>query len=561
MNSDNPADDAGNSPLDPNKTVDPDKTVSGKSGPENSETLHSSRSDAGPQKLDSSSISSAIIPGARFGNFQILRKLGRGGMATVYAARDLNLNRDVAMKVLQENLSKDTDYVKRFRREAHASAKLNHPNIVQVYEVGSVGASHYITQELVDGQNLRERLADSGQFSPEEAFEVMVSVATALEHAASFGITHRDIKPENIMRSAGGEFKVADFGLASVAADLDSSRANLTAAGLTLGTPRYMSPEQVQGLSVDVRSDLYSLGVSMYHLLAGRPPFEADDPLALAVMHLHETPQPLDRARDPSGRQKGDDKVPEWMVAVVAKLMNKQVDRRYQSPADLLSSLRDRAVISSTEGALVGGAAGLRIRLQRETDNVRGRRDRRHWRTAALVAAPILLVAATAGILVAQPETSVASILVSENVDKADSVQQQYLFANRRNDEAGWLAVEGHYPADENATNAAYAIKSKIQLARYFCNHGRWDDARKLTETLLADPKLKKLYRGVVLAQQCEIAKGVGDDVTLKQTRVLLHSQYSAMESQQPNAAKLLLSVISQQEANLLPVSDQTGDS
>ena len=243
---------------------------------------------------DTEPMSGSLI-GTRLGDFQIMRKLGRGGMADVYAARQLSLGRDVALKVLRTDYARDKDYVERFRREARAAAKLNHPNIVQVYEVGTVDSQHYISQELIEGDNLRQRLDRYGAITAEEAVEVLVGVAAALEVASEAGITHRDIKPENIMRSTRGIIKVADFGLARLGADVATSQASLTQAGLTLGTPRYMSPEQVQGKSVDARSDLYSLGVSMYHLLAGRPPFEADDPLALALMHLHETPMPLDR--------------------------------------------------------------------------------------------------------------------------------------------------------------------------------------------------------------------------------------------------------------------------
>ena len=230
--------------------------------------------------------SSGSLIGTRLGNYQIMRKLGRGGMADVYAARQLSLGRDVALKVLRSDFARDKDYVQRFRREARAAAKLNHPNIVQVIEVGNVESLHYIAQELIDGENLRQRLDREGAISPADAVEVLVGVASALEVASEAGITHRDIKPENIIRSSRGMMKVADFGLARLGADVAATQSNLTQAGLTLGTPRYMSPEQVPGPGRGrAISDLYSLGVSMYHLLAGRPPFEADDPLALAVLH------------------------------------------------------------------------------------------------------------------------------------------------------------------------------------------------------------------------------------------------------------------------------------
>ena len=309
---------------------------------------------------------SGSLIGSRLGDYQVMRKLGRGGMADVYAARQLSLGRDVALKVLRSEFSRDKDYVERFRREARAAAKLNHPNIVQVYEVGSFDSIFYIAQELIDGGNLRQRLEGQGAIGAEEAIELLVSVASALELAAEAGITHRDIKPENIMRSSRGIIKVADFGLARIHTDMSATQTNLTQAGLTMGTPRYMSPEQVQGHSVDARSDLYSLGVTMYHLLAGRPPFEADDPLALALMQLQETPTPLDRARAKRASG-GQPDLPEWLIAVVTRLMNKSPQDRFQSPSELLDAVHNEAAISTISGFGVGTAAAT-IRLQRAAD-------------------------------------------------------------------------------------------------------------------------------------------------------------------------------------------------
>ncbi len=157
--------------------------------------------------------SSASLIGTRLGDYQVMRKLGHGGMADVYAARQLSLGRDVALKILRTDFARDKNYVERFRREARAAAKLNHPNIVQVIDVGSIGATHYIAQELIDGENLRQSLERRGSVSLDEAIEVLIGVSSALEVACEAGITHRDIKPENIMRSSRGVIKVADFGL------------------------------------------------------------------------------------------------------------------------------------------------------------------------------------------------------------------------------------------------------------------------------------------------------------------------------------------------------------
>ena len=198
--------------------------------------------------------SSVSLVGCRMGDYQVLRKLGRGGMADVYAARHLTLGRDVAIKVLRNEYARDADYVKRFRREARAAAKLNHPNIVQVYDVGSVDSNQYMTQELIDGHNLREHLSRHGSLNESEAIEVLVGVASALQVASEAGITHRDIKPENIM-FAEGHPMVADFGIARAVSTAGGN--NITRTGLALGTPGYMSPEQAMG-SRDVDAVSYT---------------------------------------------------------------------------------------------------------------------------------------------------------------------------------------------------------------------------------------------------------------------------------------------------------------
>ena len=401
-----------------------------------------------------SSTSSSNLVGLRLGDYQLLRKLGRGGMADVYAARHLKLARDVAIKVLRSDLARDQDYLSRFRREARAAAKLNHPNIVQVYDVGDVDSHHFIAQELIDGQNLREHLSSAGSLSADEAVDVLLAVGSALESAAELGITHRDIKPENIMRSSRGTIKVADFGLARMMSDVDSSRANLTQAGLTLGTPRYMSPEQVQGKNVDARSDLYSLGVSMYHLLTGRPPFEADDPIALAVSHVNDTPTPLDRARG-----KGD--LPEWLIAVVTRLMSKSPDDRFQTPSDLLHAVRGQASIANFTGH-GGGTAGATIRLQRASDSIAPRTKR----TVAACGAALLLGTAAAGVgywLVHRtPPVTVRGMLRPQEVSKADTVQQQYLLAITPRRSPG---LGSHCPSPSADATVAARLRHQIAVA------------------------------------------------------------------------------------------------
>ncbi len=483
-------------------------------------------------------MSSRYLVGLRLGDYQVLRRLGRGGMADVYAARHLTLGRDVAMKVLQRQYARDADYVERFRREARAAARLNHPNIVGVYDVGSVDSLHYITQELVDGENLREHLQRRGTLSADEAMEVLVGVASALEAAAETGITHRDIKPENIMRSSRGVVKVADFGLARLGPDAGKSHANLTQAGLTLGTPRYMSPEQIQGHSVDVRSDLYSLGVTMYHLLAGRPPFEAEDALALAVMHLHETPMPLDRAR-------GASDLPESLIAIVARLMSKLPKDRFQSPRELLDLIRGE---QSEPNFSHVGAAGATIRLQRISEEESKRRRWRRLRWAVMLLLPLACGICTALAMSRVTPKSVGRMLRPEQVAKADSVEGQYINAVRRNDPAAWRAVSEYFPPSDSAINAEYYAKSTLQLARCLRQANEYKQAARVLDELLANPQVDRLYQALALTQRCEVQELLGGGAALSQSLMRLKALYVDLKANNPADAAIFDSVVSQQE-------------
>ena len=224
------------------------------------------------------------LSGRQFGDYRLLRRLGRGAMADVYLAEQGSLRRQVAFKVLKRELAADDTYVRRFHMEAQAAASLVQANIVQIYEVGLIDDFHYIAQEYVEGQNLSQYISRKGTPDVKMGIAVIRQVASALCKAAERGIVHRDIKPENIMFARSGEVKVADFGLARIGRGEESLK--LTQVGITMGTPLYMSPEQVEGRSLDPRSDLYSLGVTCYHMLAGKPPFRGDTALSVALQHV-----------------------------------------------------------------------------------------------------------------------------------------------------------------------------------------------------------------------------------------------------------------------------------
>jgi len=268
------------------------------------------------------------LSGKELGGFRILRRLGSGAMADVYLAEQSSLKRQVALKVLKRHLAADETFVRRFQREAEAAASLVHANIVQIYEVGQIEHTYYIAQEYVQGLNLRQWLDRNGSPDLRLALVVMRQVAAALAKAAQRGIVHRDIKPENIMLTRTGEVKVADFGLARVAGP--GNQTHLTEVGMTMGTPIYMSPEQVEGRPLDPRSDIYSLGVTCYQMLAGRPPFSGDTALSVALQHLKRQADPLENHRPD---------LPAPLCRVVHKMLAKNPEHRIPSAAELLREL------------------------------------------------------------------------------------------------------------------------------------------------------------------------------------------------------------------------------
>lgn len=494
--------------------------------------------------------------GRRLGEYQILRQIGSGGMANVYAAREMKLQRDVALKILrtdagpQDKVADDSN-LKRFQREAQAAARLNHPSIVQVYEFGEVDGVHYIAQELVDGINLKQAIERDGVCDAAQAIEILRCVAGALQVAHDAGVMHRDIKPENIMRGGDDAIKVTDFGLARMLTQVDTSTANLTRAGLTLGTPRYMSPEQIQGHKVDARSDLYSLGVTMYHLLTGSPPFDADEPIALAVKHINDTPRPLDHAR-------GSSDLPPWLVSLVMQCLQKSPDSRFPS-ADALLAVIDRHTGGDIEAGsrsqpLPGvpttqspesakhskpstiGVSGTTVQLQRVIDEAIGRADadrrRQRWFYAVVVATSI--IGAVAGFLTARHRgsNSIASELRGPNVAQAATISQQYLIALTRNDVPGWTAVSDFFPADEDASRVDYQSKAKLQLARLWIDQGKDAKASELLDQVERSPSVKRLYRLIAKVLRHRIAEDTGDARSASQIKSEIAREVQALESE-----------------------------
>src|SRR5690606_18425988 len=274
-------------------------------------------------------------------------KLGEGGMAEVYLATDLLLNRAVAVKILHARFAGDREFVERFRREARAAASLSHPNVVNIYHVGEDQDTHYIVLEYVKGRNLKDILRRYGPLPIRQATFVARAVAAALAAAHRQNLIHRDVKPHNILITDEGRVKVTDFGIARAA-----SAATLTQTGTLIGSVHYFSPEQARGHPTGPETDIYSLGVVLYEMLTGRLPFTGDTPISVALKHIQEPPVPPSRWRR---------HLPPRLEAIVLKALAKKPEERYRTPAEMLADLRQFNRQYREEGPedVYAGAAGL----------------------------------------------------------------------------------------------------------------------------------------------------------------------------------------------------------
>lgn len=281
------------------------------------------------QRDQASEMVGKIREAFRIPGFKLLARLGRGSMGTVFKARQLNLDRIVAIKILARFLSENQNYVRRFRKEARVIGKLNHPNIVQGFDAGEINGTYYFAMEYCPGPTLLRILQRGGALDQDRAIHITTQIARALDHAHQQDLVHRDVKPDNIMMASGGIAKLCDLGLAK-----DVSRGSgSTEKGATMGTPNYISPEQARGdAAVDIRSDLYSLGATFYHMVTGMPPFDGQNPAVIMVKHLNEPLVPP-RERSPE--------VDPEVQRIIMKMMAKNSLDRFQSPQELLVDLEN----------------------------------------------------------------------------------------------------------------------------------------------------------------------------------------------------------------------------
>jgi eukaryotic-like serine/threonine-protein kinase len=389
--------------------------------------------------------------------YRVEAKIGAGGMAEVYRGFDQVLNRTVAIKVLNPQFARDDAFVERFRREAQAAARLNHPNIVGVYDHGTDNGTQYIVMEFIEGRTLADALSAGRRPTPVQSAEVTQHICAALAAAHAQGVIHRDIKPENVMVTRDGTVKVMDFGIARMLTGPET--APQTSA--VLGTASYLSPEQAQGQPVDARSDIYSLGTVLYEMLTGRPPFTGDSPVAIAYKHVNETPVP------PSHR---DPDIPPQLDAVVMRALAKNPANRYQSAdefADDLERVRRGEDVQATPLLLLGSEATQVISRGHSTQVLPPQTEppgsgRKVW-LGVLIGFLIIAVLTGGGYLAVKGLTSSSSSPTPAAFVITDVLQKPYVTAKALLEAQGLTVTDPPlYQVDETVAPGTVLLQSPV---------------------------------------------------------------------------------------------------
>jgi len=408
------------------------------------------------------------LAGHRLSHYQVLSLIGAGGMGQVYLAEDTRLGRKVALKVLPPAFTGDRDRIRRFEQEAKAASALNQPNILTIHEIGEIDNCHFIVSEYVEGETLRQRIKN-GEMTCSAALDISIQVASALAAAHVAGIIHRDIKPENVMARPDGLVKVLDFGLAKLteerAGEQESGREEeghrlsnpattpLTDSGIVIGTPNYMSPEQARGLKVDARSDLFSLGVVLYEMIAGRAPFAGETPTDVIISIVQREPAPLAHYASEAPRE---------LEQIVEKALRKDREERYQTATELLAELkglRRRLELESLPGqARDAAATGARARG--------GFTARRAWLWA--IATGLILLLTDGGLWLTRrtpekaSETPVIAVLPFKNL--SDEKESDYFTDGLTNELIRNLSIiEG---LEVRSRTSSFAFKGKLYNIR-----------------------------------------------------------------------------------------------
>lgn len=434
--------------------------------------------------------------------YEILERVGGGGMAEVYRARDQLLDRFVAVKVLHTQFSNDEEFVRKFRREAQGAAKLSHPNIVNIYDVGKEENKHYIIMEYVSGETLKEKIQREGVLSQEEALSIAREIAEALEHAHRNDLVHCDIKPHNILVTEEGRIKVTDFGIARAV-----SSATMTYSGNVVGSVHYFSPEQAKGGAVSAKSDIYSLGVVLYEMLAGTLPFTGETPIGVALKHLQETPRTVREIRPETAP---------LVEAIVLKAMAKEPEDRFASVAEMIADIK------AAESALSGGKSATSAQdefstqvlpkietppaLQKEKAAparalpAKSKRTRNIFIALALILAAGFLVGAALsyGKFWSGNEVSVPDVLGKQSAAAKDILEAEKLRVNIAE------AYDGDAPAGQVVSQypeAGAIVKEKRLVTIYVSKGGEAVDTPDLRGLSRRDAELKLKNAGLALGK------------------------------------------------------------
>jgi serine/threonine-protein kinase len=392
-----------------------------------------------------------------FGDYHIIRRIGSGATADVFLAEQRSLGRRVALKILKKELAAaDETYTRRFTREARAIAALNHPNLVQIYQIDCRDGYWFIAQEYVQGETLQQEIQRSGALPAEKVLVLLWQIAAAFQTAAEAGIVHRDIKPENILLTANGTVKVTDFGLAhlqmSAIAKTDTA---LTEIGMTLGTPLYMSPEQSQGKPLDHRSDIYSLGITCWHALAGKPPFTGDTALSVALQHVNSPPPPLAKQR--TG-------IPSALTAVIERMIAKNPEDRFQHFHEIIEQLQTAGLlpphISVHRRSFVPASARQLLQQALHQKHSRFRRILIRLFFAVIIAIIGGVLGSTYQMWKRPPFLSAGALIV----EKKQTAEEQWVYACVINTPEAWRCVIDYFPEE----NYFWGRKAKRQLIRFY---------------------------------------------------------------------------------------------
>ena len=485
------------------------------------------------------------LEGKILGNrYEIIEKIGNGGMATVYKSKDRVLNRYVAVKILRDEFTTDEEFIKRFRIEAQSAASLTHPNIVSIFDVGNEGSLYYIVMELIKGKTLKEIITEeNGPLPWKWSLNVVTQIASALETAHKNNIVHRDIKPHNIIITEDGIAKVTDFGIAKAV-----SNSTITAFGTTIGSVHYFSPEHARGGYTDAKSDLYSLGVVMYEMLTGRVPFDADTPVSVALKHMQEKPiEPKEL----------NENIPQVVNDIIMKAMQKDVNLRYQSATEMLKDLN--AALKNPDDNVVHIRSNLNAATQRistqeiaeaerkakEANNPKNAKKpnkfiefvKKH-KTLSFVIGAILLFSiafgTTMGVMeIVNPKDVQIPDLVNKTQDEAEQIVKDLkLKLVVKSEEYNENVEEGKIISQDPAYQENYTIKEHSEISVVVSKGNETVEVpdvvgktREEAEKLLKDAGLvaeiteendEKVEAGIVLSQDIEDGETVNKGSTVK---------------------------------------------